>query len=159
MSVHQFKIVQTIPITVKEAWDFFSHPGNLQLITPPGFQFKILNKLDDRPIYVGQVIDYTVRPLFGIRMHWTTLITEVENEIFFTDEQTRGPYRHWRHKHIFKATNGGTEMTDELEYEIPGWYAGDLLNSVLIKNKIKQLFDYRYSKISTLMARIETKGC
>lgn len=158
MSVHDFKIVQKIPIPVKHAWDFFSQPANLQLITPPGFQFKILSKLDDRPIYMGQVIEYTVRPLFNIRMRWTTLITQVEEEVFFIDEQTRGPYRYWRHKHIFRPIDGGTEMTDELEYEIPGWFAGDLINSLLIKHEIKKLFDYRYAKISTLMTRMETNG-
>ena len=151
MSVHQFKIVQEIPISVKQAWDFFSHPGNLQLITPPAFQFKILTKLEDRSIYCGQVIDYTVRPLFNIRMRWTTLITEVEEEEFFVDEQTRGPYKYWRHKHIFKPIAGGTEMTDELHYEIPGWYAGDLINSLLIRNELKKLFDYRYSAIAKRM--------
>ena len=154
MSVHQFKIVQEMPIPVKQAWDFFSHPGNLQLITPPAFQFRILTKLEDRPIYQGQVIDYTVRPLFNIRMRWTTLITEVEEEVFFVDEQTRGPYKYWRHKHIFKAISTGTEMTDELQYEIPGWYAGDLIDSLLIKHELKKLFNYRYSAISTLMTSI-----
>jgi ligand-binding SRPBCC domain-containing protein len=158
MSVHQLKIVQEIPIPVKHAWDFFSRPGNLQLITPPGFQFKILTKLDERPIYIGQVIDYTLRPLFTIPVRWTTLITEVEEEIFFVDEQTRGPYKYWRHKHIFKPITGGTEMTDELEYEIPGGLAGDLINSILVKNELRKLFDYRYSKISTLMKRMETNG-
>lgn len=148
MSVHSFKIVQQLPIPVKQAWDFFSHPGNLQLITPADFEFKVLTKLEDRPIYVGQTIDYTVRPLFNIRMRWTTLITRVEEEVLFIDEQQRGPYRYWQHQHHFRAVSGGTEMTDELNYEVPGWLAGDVINAILVNNKIKKLFDYRCMKIA-----------
>jgi ligand-binding SRPBCC domain-containing protein len=147
MSVHHFRIVQKIPIPVKQAWDFFSHPGNLQLITPPAFQFKILTNLGDRPIYTGQVIDYTVRPIFNIRMRWTTLITRVEEESLFIDEQTRGPYRYWKHEHYFRPVDGGTEMTDLLAYEVPGWVAGDILNALLIRSEIESLFDYRHKKI------------
>lgn len=148
MSLHSFSIVQKIPIPVKQAWDFFSHPGNLQLITPPNFQFKILTQLEDRPIYQGQVIDYTVRPLFNIRMRWTTLITRVEEEVLFVDEQTRGPFNYWQHQHFFKSLNGQTEMTDLLEYKIPSWFGGDIINAVLIKRDIKKLFDYRYLQIA-----------
>ena len=156
MSIHTLKIVQKIPIPVKEAWDFFSKPSNLQVITPESFQFKILSNLDDRPIYEGQVIDYTVRPLFRIKMRWTTLITKVEQEVMFIDEQKRGPYRSWKHQHLFKPVKGGTEMTDIVQYEVPGSFAGDLVNALLIKSNIQNLFNYRHSKILTLMGRMET---
>ena len=147
MSVHSFSIVQKIPISVQDAWKFFSRAENLQLITPPNFQFKILTTLDGRPIYEGQIIDYTVRPLFNIRMRWRTIITKVEEDLLFIDEQQLGPFRYWQHKHHFKPVNGGTEMTDELKYEIPGWFAGDIINAVLIGKDIRKLFDYRYLQI------------
>ena len=147
MSIHSFKITQQIPISVTQAWIFFSHPGNLQVITPANFQFKILTKLEDKPIYTGQVIDYIVSPIFNIRIRWTTVITRVEEKVLFIDEQASGPFSYWQHKHFFKPVNGGTEMTDVLHYKIPGWFAGDILNAVLIKNDIKKLFDYRYLKI------------
>lgn len=150
MSVHNLQIVQKIPVPLKQAWDFFSNPANLQLITPASFRFTILSDFDDRPIYAGQIIEYTVRPLFNIPMRWTTLITKVEEEVLFIDEQKRGPFRYWQHQHFFKSTDRITEMTDVLNYEIPGWFAGDIVNTVLIKKDLKNLFDYRYSKIDEL---------
>lgn len=150
MSVHSFDIVQKMPIPVKEAWDFFSHPANLQLITPANFQFKILTKLEDRPIYAGHIIDYTVRPIFNISMRWTTLITRVEEEVLFVDEQQRGPFSYWQHQHFFRTIQGGTEMKDVLQYKIPGFFGGDIINGMLIKNDIKKLFDYRFVKIKDL---------
>lgn len=155
MSIHTLKVIQKIPIPVEEAWNFFSQPANLQTITPESFQFKILSNVNGRGIHEGQTIDYTVRPLFNIKLHWTTLITKVEENVNFIDEQKRGPYRYWQHQHFFKPIDGGTEMTDIVDYEIPGWIAGDLVNTLLIKNQLKKLFDYRSTKIATLMGRMK----
>ena len=153
MSTHSFSIKQRIPIPVRDAWNFFSKPSNLQLITPASFQFKILSTSDDRPIYEGQIIDYTVRPLFNIRMRWTTLITRVEEEVMFIDEQKRGPYRYWQHQHCFRPIADGTEMSDIVRYEIPGWWAGDVLNTLLVKSDLKKLFLYRSARIEQLFGK------
>ncbi len=52
------------------AWKFFSSPNNLAKITPKDMGFTVLSNLDDQPIKVGMVIDYTVSPLFGIPLRW-----------------------------------------------------------------------------------------
>jgi ligand-binding SRPBCC domain-containing protein len=155
MSLHSLRIVQKIPVPVRQAWDFFSQPSNLQLITPASFQFNILTQLDDKPIYTGQIIDYTVKPIFKIRMRWRTIITRVDEEVLFVDEQQRGPFRYWQHTHHFRVIEGGTEMTDELKYEIPGWFAGDIINAVLIRKDLKKLFAYRYTRIAERFGVIE----
>lgn len=147
MSIHSFSVIQRIPIPVEEAWDFFTRPSNLHFVIPPSYQLGILSKLDDRPMYEGQIVDYTVRPLFYIRMHWQSLITRVEKGVLFIDEQKRGPYRYWQHQHFFKPIPGGTEMSDIVNYELPGWFLGDLISNLLIKDDLKELFDYRRSKI------------
>ena len=38
-----------LPMTLDEAWSFFSSPGNLNLITPDDLDFKILDTLPDVP--------------------------------------------------------------------------------------------------------------
>jgi ligand-binding SRPBCC domain-containing protein len=50
---------------VEEAWNFFSSPRNLAVITPPEMGFVIREPFDDKPTYAGQRITYTVKPLFG----------------------------------------------------------------------------------------------
>ena len=158
MSIHSFSVIQRIPIPVKDAWDFFSKPSNLHFVIPQSYQFGILSKLDDRPMYEGQIIDYTVRPLFYIRMRWRSLITRVEEGVMFTDEQIRGPYRYWQHQHFFKPIPGGTEMSDLVNYELPGWVVGDLINRFLIKDDLKELFDYRFSKIEERFGKQQKKS-
>ncbi len=75
MSVYYFKSEQFLPIDINKAWNFFSSPKNLALITPPELDFNILTKLDGKEIYEGMIIDYTVN---GIRKR--ELIKNMPNE-------------------------------------------------------------------------------
>lgn len=153
MAVHSFKMVQTIPVSIAKAWDFFSSPSNLQVITPPQMGFRIISRYEGAKIYPGQIIEYKVKPLCNIPLYWMTEITHVQEKLFFVDEQRFGPYRMWHHQHHFREVEGGVEMTDIVYYKIPGWWIGDLVNTLYIKNKLKQLFDYRFRKIDELFGK------
>ena len=147
-----------MPIPVEEAWDFFAKPSNLHFVIPPSYKLGILSKLDDHPMYEGQIIDFTVRPLFYIRTRWTTLVTKVEEGVMFIDEQKRGPYRYWQHQHFFKPIPGGTEVSDIVNYELPGWLVGDLINRLVIQDDLKELFQYRCSKVEERFGKYQKKS-
>ena len=97
-----FKLERTqiIPISLPEAWAFFSSPENLKTITPGYMGFEILEG-GGVNMYAGQIIRYKVSPLVGIKLNWITEITHVDEEKFFVDEQRFGPYAFWHHKHYF----------------------------------------------------------
>lgn len=143
MNMHQFKAEQFLPIGKNKAWAFFSSPKNLAVITPPEMEFKILTELNGENIYEGMKINYTVKPLFGIRVNWQTEICRVENQNYFTDRQTTGPYKIWEHTHNFIERNNGVLMTDVVNYELPFGFIGNFANSILVKRKIESIFDYR----------------
>ena len=90
---------QTLPISSEDCWSFFSDPQNLPVITPPWLGFEVLT--DATTIYPGQILQYDVRPLLGIKVRWVTEITQVTPGEFFIDEQRFGPYRFWHHRHHF----------------------------------------------------------
>lgn len=46
------KQVQVLPVSIAEAWAYFSRPENLNEITPPDLSFTILSELPDR-VYAG----------------------------------------------------------------------------------------------------------
>ena len=143
MSVKNFEFRHTLPIDIKTAWSFFSDPENLSKITPPEMNFVIHTNIKGRPAYAGQMIVYTVSPLMNIPMGWVTEITHVQEPNFFVDEQRKGPYKMWHHQHHFKAIEGGVEMTDILHYEIQFGFIGNILNTLFIEKKVKQIFQYR----------------
>jgi ligand-binding SRPBCC domain-containing protein len=131
-------------------WDFMSSPQNLAKITPPYMGFHILTKLGDEKMHAGQIIEYYVTPLAGIKMHWVTEITHVKDKEYFVDEQRFGPYAFWHHKHLLKEVPGGVEMIDTLHYKVPFGILGKLVNALFIKNKVNEIFNFRYNKLEEL---------
>lgn len=148
--VYTIHRVQQIAATLDEAWNFFSDPANLQAITPEGMGFKVISTYHGDKMYPGQLIEYKVKPLFGIPLYWMTEITHVDDKKYFVDEQRFGPYRLWHHQHHFKETAKGVEMTDIVHYKIPFWFLGDIANAVLVKRKLNLIFDYRFEKVKAL---------
>ncbi len=148
--VYSIKTVQKIPVSLKEAWDFFSNPANLAAITPAHMNFEVISKHHGERMYPGQIIEYKVSPLPLYRVYWMTEITHVENEKFFVDEQRFGPYTLWHHQHHFKEVKEGVEMTDIVHYKIPLWILGDLANLLLVEKQVQKIFDYRKRAVEAL---------
>ena len=109
---------------------------------------------DGKRMYPGQVITYTLKPLFGIKINWMTIITVSEENKYFVDEQRFGPYALWHHQHHFKEIPGGVEMTDILHYAIPYSIIGRLANKVFVGKKLKEVFDYRVKAIEELFGKM-----
>lgn len=144
MSQFQHKTEQFLPIEINKAWDFFSSPKNLARITPPELDFNILTQTDEeKEIYEGMLIEYTVKPLFGIPVKWKTKITKVDKPNKFTDDQQKGPYKKWEHTHTFYEKDNGVLMTDLVIYELPFGLLGDLVHKLLVRKKVAHIFAYR----------------
>lgn len=141
--VYQLKKVQVIQASIEKVWEFFSAPENLKTITPSHLGFQILSEKYGSKMYAGELIEYTVKPLWGIPLYWMTEITQVEPLKYFIDEQRYGPYSFWHHQHHFKEIKGGIEMTDIVHYKIPFWFIGDIANYLLVKGQLEKIFDYR----------------
>lgn len=154
MSLHTLKHIQVVPVSLSEAWDFFSSPLNLNKITPPDMNFNILSefKPDDR-IYAGMLINYKVSPLLGIPLNWTTEITAVEYQHYFIDEQRHGPFAFWHHQHFFEPVADGVKMTDLVSWKVPGWFLGDLINAITVQKRVEAIFEFRKSKMDTLFGK------
>lgn len=141
---------QFLPIGKQAAWNFFSSPKNLAVITPPEMGFKIREPFDDAPAHAGQLISYTVRPLLGIPLEWVTLIETVEAPHRFVDTQLKGPYARWWHEHTFEEKNGGVLMNDRVEYELPFGRLGALANPLFVQSRLTDIFDFRNRKLREL---------
>jgi ligand-binding SRPBCC domain-containing protein len=151
--VYQLRLTQNIPAPLEKVWDFFRRPENLKNITPDYMGFNIKSASLGNTMYAGQVIEYTVTPLLGIPMYWMTEITHVQEGKYFVDEQRFGPYSLWHHQHHFREIPGGVEMTDWLHYKIPFWFIGDIANSLLVKKKLREIFDFRYRKAEEIFGK------
>lgn len=132
--------------TLDQAWDFFSDPHNLNEITPEDLSFEILWGAD-RKMYPGQIITYKVSSFPFFKSNWVTEITHVKEKEMFVDEQRFGPYSFWHHQHLFIETENGVLAEDIVHYKVPLGFLGDIANAFIVKNKLKQIFDYRHRKL------------
>ncbi len=149
MKIYTLHKKQNLPISLEEAWNFLSNPKNLKIITPDYMSFDMITKTD-RPLYTGQILQYIVTPLLGIKTKWVSEITHIENKKYFVDEQLYGPYSLWHHKHFIKEIDGGVEMEDIIDYKIPLGILGQLVHPFLVKPKLEEIFSYRQKKLIEL---------
>lgn len=155
MAVHTLRRVQRLPISLVQAWSFFSSPLNLKEITPPYMGFRVISDPDFlQEMYAGQIITYTLRPLLGIPLFWMTEIRHVEAGKFFVDEQRVGPYSIWHHQHHFRAIPGGVEMTDWVHYKIPFGWLGDFANWLFLRRQLDGIFDFRRKKLEEMFGKM-----
>ena len=157
MKIYSFETHLQLPVSIEKAWGFFSSPANLKIITPPHMGFVITSEFNNEKMYCGQIISYVVKPLAGIPLTWVTEITHVQEPYYFVDEQRFGPYALWHHKHFFKKIDGGVEMRDLVHYALPLGFLGRMANTILVKNQLSAIFEYRAQKLEKLFGIMEKK--
>ena len=138
MTTHIYSSELWLPAPRVDVFSFFADAHNLEAITPPWLNFRIVTP---GPIQmrVGARIDYRLR-VRGFPMRWQSEITGWEPSRRFVDEQRRGPYRRWVHTHAFADQDGGTLCQDRVEYAVPG---GRLINWLIVRRDIGKIFAYR----------------
>ena len=154
MKIYRLESKQNLPISKEKAWEFLSNPKNLKTITPEYMSFDILSGAD-RPMFAGQIIQYIVTPLLGIKTKWVTEITHVVEGEYFVDEQRFGPYALWHHKHFIKEIPGGVEMEDIIDYKVPMGILGQLVHPFIVKPKLNEIFEYRRKKLIELFGELK----
>jgi ligand-binding SRPBCC domain-containing protein len=88
--------------------------------------------------------------MMNIPMIWVTEITSIKEKEYFVDEQTKGPYKLWRHEHRFRAVDNGVMMTDILTYDIGLSILGKLAGILWVDRQVKEIFTYRSKKLDML---------
>jgi ligand-binding SRPBCC domain-containing protein len=142
---HVLERTQVVPFPRDEAFAFFAQPRNLERITPPWLQFRILDAPPE--LGTGSRLRYRLR-LYGVPIGWRTEITEWTPPRGFTDAQRLGPFRTWVHTHRLAAVAGGTEIHDHVRYAL---YVEAILP--LVRGWVEEIFDFRAGAVSAEIAR------
>jgi ligand-binding SRPBCC domain-containing protein len=148
MPEHTLKTAITLPLSRAAVFPFFSKAENLGKLTPPELSFEIKSPLpiDMKP---GALIDYTIG-LHGLPMKWRTLISAWDEPNFFVDEQIKGPYGQWIHRHSFTDVPGGTRIDDNVRYRLPLGVVGDLAHFI-VKRQLMRIFTFRQAECARLL--------
>lgn len=128
-------------------FSFFSNCHNLQRLTPESMKFRVLTPQAEK-MRRGLLIDYRLS-LHGIPFHWQSEITVWEPPFRFVDEQRSGPYRQWVHEHRFEEKDGGTLVTDTVDYAVPG---GPLVDRLFVRRQLRGIFQFRADQLKKSLA-------
>ena len=148
---------QLVTGTPEQAWAFLQDPANLDRITPPDLQFRIVT---DVPaiMYNGLIVEYRITiPLIGTHT-WVTEIKHIREGLSFVDEQRLGPYRFWHHYHEVRREKGGAQLFDRVCYQPPLAVLGRLAHWFYIRRTLERIFDYRRQRLETFLSSSPTAG-
>ena len=146
MKLHLLEREQVLPVSLGDAWDFFSSPANLDSITPAELGFEITSPPAGE-MFEGQIITYRVRIAPALWVDWVTEIKAVQPRRAFIDEQRFGPYRFWHHRHSFEEVPGGVRMTDTVHYALPFPPFGEIGHGLFVRPKLERIFDFRKQEL------------
>ena len=172
--VQRFETDHWVPFPVELVFAFLANPSNLPHLMAPRQKARIedlrLQPPPPRPITTdpsrrfrsiaageGSEILISFRPVRWIpqRVSWLARIVEFEWNSYFVDEQVRGPFREFRHRHGVRADvrDGaeGTEVSDDIQYELPGGALSRLADR-LVRAEMEKGFAFRQKRLPEILA-------
>jgi ligand-binding SRPBCC domain-containing protein len=147
--IHILERSQVVPLPRTEVFAFFAEARNLEAITPEFLRFQVLPPVP-LALEAGSRIDYRLS-LFGVPFRWRTRMAAWEPPYRFVDVQERGPYSQWIHTHTFEEVEGGTLVSDRVEYRLPLGALGEAAHPIMVGRTLARIFDHRRDRVAALL--------
>lgn len=123
-----FEHVSRYPFPREQVFAWHQRPGAVTRLMPPGMA-TVLSPPTDGINAGSQVMLRITHPLLasivmpgqrGVGVRWLVEHTELVPGERFVDEQVHGPFKLWRHEHLFAdGPAGSTVITDRITWELP----------------------------------------
>jgi ligand-binding SRPBCC domain-containing protein len=144
----EFQSSTTLKCSVQTLREFLGQPKNLPDVSEPDLELEIVAAPEI--IAQGEIIEFRITA-YGFKQrstHRYVIVTDSE----IIEEQTDGPLRSWRHRHIYAAVDSLTcTLTDEIQFESPGGMMGFLLTEDKIIESLKDGMQARYESLARLL--------
>lgn len=174
-----FETSQWVPFPVELVFAFFANPHNMPHLMPQNLKTRVedvrLAPPSPRPVAaeltlrfqsmaagVGSEILVSFAPIPLLpRMSWTARIVEFEWYSHFTDEQIRGPFNAFRHRHGIvsepRELISGTLVTDSVDYALPAGIPGALVAAKVWRH-LEESFARRQQHLPTILAAAQQQA-
>lgn len=135
---------------LERVWTFHNEASSLLLLTSPAKQAHFVGECP--PMGLGALYRLRVVQFGFLPLQMSTRIVEYTPPWGFVDQQEKGPFGYWRHAHRFERMGSGrTRLYDRVEYEMPLGALGSLVDRLLVRRDIEQLFAYRHRRTRELL--------
>jgi ligand-binding SRPBCC domain-containing protein len=134
-----------IDAPVETVFAFHERPDALALLSPTFPPLKVLRRTGG--IGVGAEVDLKIGPITWLARH-----TAFERNRVFVDEQSRGPFKRWVHRHEFEDLgHGRSRLTDRVSFELPGGRLVNLIAAPLVMIGLRRMFAHRHAVTRRLL--------
>lgn len=138
----QFVKESVIKASPERVFAFHELPDAIERLVPPWENVTVVQKADITKVGSRAILEPKIFSVVPSR--WVAEHTVYDPPHLFEDIQISGPFASWRHRHIIEPHPEGAILRDEIEFEPPMWFIGDLVAPFLIVPKIEKMFDYRH---------------
>lgn len=138
----QFAKESIIKAAPEKVFAFHELPDAFERLVPPWEDAKVIQKADITKIGSQAIIEMKVLGLFPAR--WVAEHTKYEPPKMFEDVQISGPFATWKHQHIILPHEDGAILRDEIEFEPPLSFLGEIAAPIFIVPKLEKMFEFRH---------------
>jgi ligand-binding SRPBCC domain-containing protein len=167
---HHFETEHWLAVPIDRVFRFFANPANLprimppstgaellevKLLPPPGVSAESTTVTSQEPLAgIGSeiIVSVCILPFLPLRMQWIAKIKEFEWNHHFADEQIKGPFKTFQHRHELRSDTRGTIVRDAIEYNVGFGWLGALINTILVGPMLRRTFRYRQQAVERLLS-------
>ncbi len=137
-----------LPASPDQVYQYHILPGAFSRLSPPWEPVRLLGGDDG----ISEGCRRTLKIGYGpLAITWVALHEDFAPGRGFCDRQLSGPFRTWRHHHLFEEGEaGGTELIDSLNFQLPL----GLPLSGLLRSRLNRMFAYRHRQTRRDLQRI-----
>ncbi len=105
------------------------------------------------PLVLGSEVRLRARQLpLPQAQTWLVRVVALEEPTLIVDELLSGPFPAWRHEHRFAELPGGrTQLTDHVEYRLPGGALGRVADALLVRRILLATFRSRQARTRAVL--------
>jgi len=138
----RFQARSLIRTTPERLFAFHELPDAFTRLMPPWETSRVIEHAPT--LRVGSRAVVGVRIVPGIFVRLESRHTAYDPPRLFEDQQVRGPFRSWRHRHIIEPHPEGAFLIDDIEYTLPFGFVGRLLAGAFIERRLRRMFAFRH---------------
>jgi ligand-binding SRPBCC domain-containing protein len=152
-----FRVVTELPVPPERAFALSLDIGAHERSMAASGERAVAGTTTGR-IGLGETVTWRARH-FGIVWRMTSKITSLEAPHAFVDEQVRGPFARFHHRHRFEPSAAGTLMVDEIEFRAPFGPLGRLAERIALARYLPRLIAARNASLAAeLGAEVDADG-
>jgi ligand-binding SRPBCC domain-containing protein len=139
----QFLAESVIRTTPERLFAFHELPDALSRLMPPSEHTRVIQL--PRSLRPGERAIVAVRIAPFVWIETEAVHTAYDPPWLFEDQQVRGAFRSWHHRHVITPDPHGARLRDEIDFIPPFGLLGRLAAPLVILPRLRKMFAYRHA--------------